>query len=162
MVTFLQPLRQLLRAFLKKLLSCSDRSRGTRSRFNKEKHLRKLRKASVVTLGARLAWISGIVAASRTCCPRRTSLLRCRGVWLLQPTARAFASGNVRYFIRSPVDLQAFADMFCARDMSEADALLHSDREMHLPVDFCFPFLSPLSDTSSLPPAPWVGRLGLG
>ena len=73
------------------------------------------------------------------------SLPRC----LAPPSYRTLATGSLRDFIRSPSDLQSLADMFLTGDLAQTEALLDSaDDALGLPVDFCFPFSTPLDVVS--------------
>jgi hypothetical protein len=73
---------------------------------------------------------------------------------LAPPSYACFATGSLRDFVRSPGDLRALADIFCAGDVVSARSMLDIDNaDLLLPPEYTFPAPKTPKPTRSVPVA---------
>ena len=73
---------------------------------------------------------------------------------LAPPSYACFATGSLRDFVRSPGDLRALADIFCAGDVVSARSMLDIDNaDLLLPPEYTFPATKTPKPTRSVPVA---------
>jgi hypothetical protein len=73
---------------------------------------------------------------------------------LAPPSYACFATGSLQDFVRSPGDLRALADIFCAGDVVSARSMLDVDNaDLLLPPEYTFPATKTPKPTRSVPVA---------
>ena len=73
---------------------------------------------------------------------------------LAPPSCACFATGSLRDFVRSPGDLRALADIFCAGDVVSARSMLDIDNaDLLLSPEYTFPVPKTPKPTRSVPVA---------